>query len=163
MLFANAHEALRAFAGACAELVGAGIARGLQSGGDDGAVAGAAAEVAAEIGENRAARCVWRVLIQREHRHNEAGSAKAALRTVLFDERALHRVEFAIRREVFDREQLLAVERADKRDATVDRAIGERAVFHRRHHHGASAAVAGRAAFFGAALAPLLAQVIQNG
>ena len=84
---------------------------------------------------------------------------------MLIHHRLLHRMEFAavLVREVFHREQLLPVQGADEGDATVDRTICEGIALHLRHHHRTSAAISGSAALLGAALVPLLAQILQHG
>ena len=112
---AQAFELARLRFFGAAELVRGRGAGGLGRGVDNRAVAGAAAEVAGEVvfddvargGGNFArfpvrARFRMPIFIQRKQRHHEPRRAESALRGVVFDQRALHRVECAVLRQVFD-------------------------------------------------------------
>jgi len=77
-------------------------------------------------------------------------------------------VQFALVLEVFDADQLLAVQRRNKGQARIETAIAN--VFaagviglQLADHHRAGAAVAAGAAFFGAGFTYMLTQVIEHG
>jgi len=131
---------------------------------DDRPVAGAAAQVAAQrIGclaaRHGALAALALVLVQRVQAHHEARRAEAALRAVRIDQRLLHRVQRAAgAAQLIDRDELLAVERADEGDAAIDGAPAQAARAGLTHHHGAGAAVALGAALLGALEPALLAQ-----
>ncbi len=133
---------------------------------DDRAVAGAAAQVAGQRIVDLAAR--WRapflLQVHAKQRHRKARRAKAALRAVAFDQRLLHGMGRAVGlRQVFDREQRLAVERRRELDAGVHGAQRQFAIFQRTDHDGAGAAIALGATFLGAGAAQVLPQVLQDG
>src|SRR5207245_2895985 len=66
------------------------------------------------------------VLIEESlRRQDDAAEAKAALRRLLVDERFLNRVRVVRRTETFERGDLGAVHRADRRDARADRAAAD--------------------------------------
>ena len=124
------------------------------------------------------------VLVGRPERHHEARRAEAALRAVAVDHRLLHRVQRAGRMRVFrrcgvpagalrlqilDREQRLAVQCRQELDAGVDGAQlqpadGARLAIGRQltDHHGAGTAIAFVAAFLGAGAARVLAQPVEH-
>jgi hypothetical protein len=135
---------------------------------DDRPVAGAAAQVAAQrIGclaaRHGALAALALVLVQRVQAHHEARRAEAALRAVRIDQRLLHRVQRAAgAAQLIDRDELLAVERADEGDAAIDGAPAQAARAGLTHHHGAGAAVALGAALLGALEPALLAQPLQH-
>jgi hypothetical protein len=134
----------------------------------DRTVAGAAAQVAGQgfIDGLAAYRfgLAFLLQVQAPQRHGEARRAKAALRTVAFHQRFLHRVQAAILLlQVFHGEHGLAVQRRDELDARVHVAHFQFAVDQRSYHHGAGATVAFRAAFLGAGAVVVFAQVLQQG
>ena len=133
---------------------------------DDRPVAGAAAQVAGQGVVDLAAARLPAVLFQvhAPQRHDEAGRAEAALGTVAFDHRLLHRMQGAVGLlQVFDREQRLAVERGGELDAGVDRLQRQLAILERADDDRAGAAVAFGAAFLGAGAVQILAQMLQDG
>ncbi len=84
------------------------------------------------------------------------------------DHRLLDAVQLALVLEVFDADQLLAVQGRNEGQARVEAAIAHaRLAFFVRvqfaHHHGARATVAAGAAFFGAWLANVFAQIVEHG
>src|SRR3954471_9338829 len=84
------------------------VCRGLH-GLDDVVIAGAAAEVALEPVADLVVRRVRMLLQEARRRHDHPGRAVAALQRVVLLERALHRVQLAVRRETLDRRDLVAV------------------------------------------------------
>lgn len=79
----------------------------------------------------------------------------------------LHAVQLALVLETFDADQLLAMQGGDERQARVEAAVADavaavRVLDEFAHDHGAGAAVAAGAAFLGAGLAQVLAQVLQH-
>ncbi|MCY1293266.1 hypothetical protein D9M70_425220 [compost metagenome] len=145
------------------ELVRLLVAAGLLGGVDDRAVAGAAAEVAGQGFQGVGLVEAIRLLLQGEHRHDEAGGAEAALRAVAVDHGLLHGVQLALVLEVFDGDQLLAVQGGDEGQAGVQAAVANAFADQFADHHGAGTAVAGGAAFFGSGFADVLTQVVQHG
>ena len=77
------------------------------------------------------------------------------------DHRLLHRMKHAVAREVFHRDDLAAVELADKQDAGIHRLINQPLAAQPPNDHGASAAIAFGAAFLGAGRAFGQAQIIE--
>ncbi len=77
------------------------------------------------------------------------------------DHRLLNAVQLALILQVFDDDQLLAVQGGDESQAGVERAVAQPVANQLAYHHGAGTAVAGGAAFLGAGLATVLAQVLQ--
>ncbi len=70
--------------------------------------------------------------------------------------------------EAFDADQVLAVQGGNEGQARVEAAIANafaalRIRLQLAHHHGAGAAVAAGAAFLGAGLAQVLAQIVEHG
>jgi hypothetical protein len=137
--------------------------RGLQ----DGPVAGAAAQVARQRVQRLVARDIAAAAaaVQHEQAHHEAGRAKAALRAVALQQRALGRVQGAVGAgEVLGRPHRHAVHAVRQADAAVD---GRQCAAPRRrplaHGHGAGAAVAAGAAFLDGGAAQGLAQQLQQG
>ncbi len=147
------------------ELVRLRVAAGLLGGFEDRPVAGAAAEVAGQ-GFVGLVRVVFGdragVLLQGEQAHDEAGGAEAALRTVAVDHRLLDAVQPALVLEVFDADQLLAVQRGDEGQARVEGAIAQAVAQQFADHHGTGATVTGGAAFLGSGLATVFAQILQH-
>lgn len=92
------------------ELIRLLLAAGLFSGVDDRAVAGAATQVAGQRFQRGALVVACGVLLQGEQRHDEARGAEAALRAMAIDHRLLHAVQLALMLEVFDGDQLLAMQ-----------------------------------------------------
>ena len=132
---------------------------------DDGPVAGAAAQIARQAVVDFAARGRLAVFLQihAPQRHDKAGRAKAALGTVAFDHRLLHRVQGAIGLlQVFHGKQGLAVEGGRELDAGVDGLHLDLAIHQAADDHRASAAIAFRAALLGARAMQVLAQVLQH-
>ncbi|MNF90667.1 hypothetical protein D3C84_732370 [compost metagenome] len=72
-------------------------------------------------------------------------------------------MQLALVLEVFDADQLLAVQGRDEGQAGVERAIAHALAVQFADHHGAGTAVARGAAFFGAGFADMLAQVLEHG
>jgi len=86
---------------------------------------------------------------------------------VALDHGFLHAVQFALVFEVFDADQLFAVQRRDKGQARVEAAIAN--VFaasvirlQLADHHGAGAAVTAGATFFGARFTNVFTQVVEH-
>ena len=107
------------------------------------------------------------VLLQREQRHHKARRAETALRTVAVDHRLLHAVQAALMLEVFDADQLLAVQRGHEGQARVEAAITQLLPARRvgaqlADDHGTCAAIAAGAAFFGAGFMQVLAQIVED-
>ncbi len=147
------------------ELVRLAAAAGLFGGFEDRSVAGAAAEVAGQ-GFVGLVRIVFidraGVLLQGEQAHDEARRAEAALRAVAVDHRLLDAVQTALVLEVFDADQLLAVQRGDEGQARVEGAIAQALAHQLADHHGTGATVTGGAALLGSGLATILAQILQH-
>ena len=129
----------------------------------DRLVAGAAAEIALQrlldlgVGRRRVGHP------QRIERHHEARRAEAALRAVEIDHRLLHRMQAAVASpEMFDGDDMAAVERAEEADAGVDAFIDELALREPSDQHGASAAVALGAAFLGAAQRAAQPEIVEQ-
>ena len=78
------------------------------------------------------------------------------------DHRLLHRMQHAVAREVFDRDDLAAVGLAGEQDAGIDRLVDEPLAAQPPQHHRAGAAVALGAAFLGAGRAFGQAQVVEQ-
>jgi epoxyqueuosine reductase len=151
--------------GVAREGIGCAAQADLLGGVEDGAIAGTAAQIAAQRPHRRLARCRRVIVAVGEQAHHEARRAEAALRAVMIDHRLLHGMQRAVRRlQALDRDQLAPVERRDRLDAGIDRAMDEPATVARlRDDHGAGAAIALRAALLGAA-APLgAAQPFEHG
>ncbi|MNV21148.1 hypothetical protein D3C71_1120760 [compost metagenome] len=161
-------EASNGFGFTGIELIRFFTAAGLLGGFQNRPVAGAAAEVAGQRFVSLGMiRCIA-VLLQGKQRHHETGSAEAALRAVALDHGFLHAVQFAFVLEVFNADELFAVQRRNERQARVEAAIAN--VFATviiglqfANHHGARAAVTAGAAFFGAGFAHMVAQIIEHG
>lgn len=79
------------------------------------------------------------------------------------DHRLLHAVQPALVLEVFDGDQLLAVQAGDEGQAGIESAVAHAVAIELTHHHGAGAAVAGGAAFLGSGLADVFTQVVEHG
>ncbi len=139
---------------------------GLFGGFEDRAIAGAAAEVAGQgfvglvwiVGLHAVAA----ILLQGEQAHDEAGSTEAALRAVAIDHRLLDAVQLTLMLEVFDGDQLLAVQGADEGQAGIQGAVAQPIADQFADHNGTGATVAGGTAFLGARLAAVFAQVLQH-
>ena len=117
-------------------------------------IGGAAAEVAAhELGDVLVAGGVA-LLEQLDGGHDLPGRAVAALEGVVLDERLLHRVQLAVRREALDRRDLAALAGDGERQA------GEHAAA--VDPDGARAARALVAALLGAGEAEVLAQRVEQ-
>ena len=144
-------------------IVGAAVA-GFQARVDDRPIAGAAAQIAGEHVVERlpVGRAAAFVVVSKQA-HDDAGRAEAALRAVVARHRRLHRMQDAVIGEVLDRDQLGAIHLADQRDAGIDRLVDQAAVALAHQNDGAGAAVAFRAAFFGAGGALLEAQPVEHG
>ena len=143
-------------------IVGAGLAD-FERRIHDRPIAGAAAEIAGQhVVDGVAAGIAAARLIVREQAHHDAGRAEAALRAVQARHRFLHGMQRAVLGEILDRDQLCAVDLAEQRDAGIDRLMHQAAVALARHHHGAGAAIALRAAFLGAGRTLLKAQPIKQ-
>ena len=79
------------------------------------------------------------------------------------DHSLLHAVQLALVLEVFDGDQLLAVQAGDEGQAGVEGAITNAVAIELAYHHGAGTAVAGGAAFLGSGFADVLTQVVEHG
>ncbi|MNO83021.1 hypothetical protein D3C76_743110 [compost metagenome] len=149
------------------ELIAAGLAAGLFGGSEDRPVAGAAAEVAGQGFLSLVQiRCVA-VLLQGEKRHDKARCAEPALGAMAVGHGLLHAVQLALVLEVFDADQLLAMQGRDERQARIQAAVADMraAVVIRGQladHHGTSAAIAAGTAFFGAGFTQVLTQVLEH-
>ena len=108
---------------ACELIVGAGLAdfdRRIH----DRPIAGAATEIAGQhVVDGVAAGTAIARMIVREQAHHDAGRAEAALRAMQARHRFLHGMQRAVLGEVFDRDQLCAVDLAEQRDAGVNRLV----------------------------------------
>ncbi len=114
---------------------------------------------AAQISRKFSVIVVGAVQMRRGHCRDEAGGAKAALRSVMIHHCLLYRVKRAVRRcDPFDRAHSLAVQLRHEQDTGVERA---RAVLV-GHHHGTGPAIAFVAAFLGAREALFLAQPVEQ-
>jgi hypothetical protein len=102
-------------------------------------------------------------MIGGEQAHHDPRCAEAALRAVQVDHRLLHRMEDAAIGEILDRDQLRAVELADKQDAGVDRVVTEPAAAKAGEHHRAGAAIALAAPLLRPFGQRLLAQPVEHG
>ena len=80
-------------------------------------IASATAEVAGERFVGFMGIGLVTVLLQREQRHHETGGAKAALRTVALDHGFLHAVQLTFVLEVFNADELFAVQGRNERQA----------------------------------------------
>jgi hypothetical protein len=69
----------------------------------DGVLDRAIARAAAEVAFERTRQIRALLLVERGRRHDHAGGAKSALERPRVEERALHRVQFALVRQPFDR------------------------------------------------------------
>ncbi len=90
------------------------------------------------------------------------------MRTVALHHGLLHAVQLALVLEVFDADQLFAVQRRHERQARIEAAIANLLApcssrVQLADHHGAGAAIAAGAAFLGAGFAHMLAQVVEHG
>jgi len=81
---------------------------------------------------------------------------------VAVDHGLLDAVQAALVLEVFDADQLLAVQRGDEGQAGVEGAIAQAVIHQLADHHGTGATVTGGAALLGSGLATMLAQVLQH-
>ena len=122
------------------------LARGVA----DGPVPCAAAQVAAKLVGDLPGLAEVVAVVALEHRHDDPGRAVPALRAVVPDHGALHRVQRAVlARDPFHRDQFPAREHRQQGDATVDGAPGRPAGAVRvEHRHGAGPAVPFVAAAF---------------
>jgi hypothetical protein len=82
---------------------------------------------------------------------------------VAVDHGLLDAVQVALVLEVFDGDQLLAVQGGDEGQAGIERAVAQRFSVQLADHDGAGTAVAGCTAFFGAGFAAMFTQVFQHG
>ena len=144
-------------------IVGAAVAD-LERRVDDRPIAGAAAQIPRQhIVDFVAARAAVALVIVREQAHHDARRAKAALRAMQTRHRLLHRMQHAVFGEILDRDQFGAVELAEQRDARIDRLVSQAAIALAHDDDGAGAAIAFRAAFFGAGRSLLQTQPVQHG
>ncbi len=79
------------------------------------------------------------------------------------DHGLLDAVQLALVLEVFDGDQLLAVQGGDEGQAGIERAVAQAISVQLSDHDGAGTAVSGSAAFFGAGFTAVFAQVFQHG
>ncbi len=150
------------------ELVRQALRARLLGGGQNRAITGTTTQVAGQgfvglMGIGFAA-----VLLQGKQRHHKAGGTKAALRAMTLDHRLLHAVQLPLMLEVFDADQLLAVQRRHERQARIEAAITQRLLavgvtVQLANHDGAGTAVTTGATFLGTGLVCLLTQVGQHG
>nr|GFD05567.1 hypothetical protein [Tanacetum cinerariifolium] len=68
-----------------------------------------------------------------KQRHHEARRTETALRTVALDHGLLHAVQFALVLEVFDADQLLAVQRCHEGQAGIEAAVAQLLDLKERH------------------------------
>ena len=145
------HEALRGLRAVCGKRVVRRLSTGLQRGIDDGPITGAAAEIAGErVVRRAAAQGPLAFVVESEQAHHDAGRAEAALRTVSVHHGGLNRVQFPVRREILDRDELGSVDLAEQQDAGIDGLVMHPAAAHPAQSHGAGAAIALGATFLGA-------------
>ncbi|MOA22612.1 hypothetical protein D3C78_1431810 [compost metagenome] len=95
----------------------------LRGGLQDRPVAGAAAQVAGEGFVGLVGVGLLAVFLQGKQRHDKARRAEAALGAVAFDHGLLHAVQLALMLEVFDADQLFAMQGRHKGQARVEAAI----------------------------------------
>ena len=95
-----------------------------------------------------------------EQAHHDPGRAEAALRGVSFDHRLLKRMQFAVSGKILDRDELRAVELAQKKNAGVEGLVDEPSVLQPRQHHRARSAIPFRAPFLRSSRSRLLSQPI---
>ena len=145
------------------EPVGGRAVAGLERRREYRAIAGASAEIAGELVTEPAVGLRRARMVGGEQAHHDPGRAEAALRGMVVDHRLLQRMQLAARGEVFNRDELCAVELAQKQNAGVERLVGEPAALELRQRHGACAAIALGAAFLGPLRSHLLAQPVENG
>ncbi|CAI8407505.1 MAG: Uncharacterised protein [Rhodospirillaceae bacterium] len=135
----------------------------IASGCEDRPIARAAAEVAGDVGLGLLDRRT--IEVHGGQRHDKAGGAEPALRTVTSDHGILHGVQ-AVRRlsKVFNRHDPMSVNRRQQRDAGVDRSIDKVVfrAFDMGQQHGTGATIALVAAFLGSRAAAMLTQEIQQ-
>ena len=134
----------------------------------NGPVAGAAAQIAREFFTGQSARDGLTlggvVLVHAKQTHHKARRAKAALAAVALHQGFLGGVQGAVGcGQVFGGPQCQAVDRMRQADATVHSLVVHLTVHHFAQHHGAGAAVALVAAFFGAGAVQVFAQHLQQG
>ena len=71
-------------------------------------------------------------MVSGEQAHHDTGRAEAALGSVSIDHGLLQRMQLAACGEIFDRDQLSAVNLAQKQNAGVERFVGDPASFEPR-------------------------------
>src|SRR5699024_3896028 len=105
------------------------------------------------------------VQIHREQRHDETRSTKPALRAMVIDHRLLRRMQTTIRRlQMFNGQQLTAVENRHEQNTSVDGAIIQAPVaIDSTDNHSAGTTVALCAALFRAAQVFIFTQPLQYG
>ncbi|MNM82598.1 hypothetical protein D3C81_946310 [compost metagenome] len=134
--------------------------------GEDRPVAGAAAQVAGQRIDRLRAVVPLAALVQGKQRHHEAGGTEAALAAMAVGHRLLHAVQMTGLAEILDAEQLLAVQRGNEGQAGIQAAVAQTFAVGGRvrlgDHHGTGTAVAGSAAFLGAAATEMAAQVFEH-
>jgi hypothetical protein len=143
---------------------GGAIAADRLRGADDRRIAGAAAEIALKRGFHLRLGRLGHLHPERIERHDETGRAKTALAAVMIDHRLLHRVQPAVAPgKMLDRDHMAAIDRGQKPDAGIDRAIAEALGPKPPDQHGAGPAIALGAALLGAGEALIEAQEIEQG
>lgn len=142
------------------KLVGLLSAARLPGGIQDRPVAGATAQIASHGLQGLGLVEVVAVLLQGEHRHHEARGTEAALRAVAVNHGLLDAVQLSLVLQVFDGDELLAVQGGDEGQAGVQGAVADALAVQLADHHGAGTAVSGGAAFFGSRLAKVPTQVV---
>src|SRR5690606_15011221 len=95
--------------------------------------------------------------------HNDTGGAKTALGTVAIHHGLLDGMKGLALLQMFDGEELFAVQSADWGDTGIDGVITHPAGFNRAEHHRTSAAISRSAAFLGASQPKIGAQILQYG
>ena len=65
------------------------------------------------------------VFLQRKQRHHKARGTKTALRAVAVDHCLLHAVQLALMLEVFNADQLFAMQGANERQARIEAAVAQ--------------------------------------
>ena len=139
---------------------------GLRRGGQNRSIAGAAAEVAGQCFVGLLVIGLRAVFLQGKQRHDKAGRTKATLRAVALDHRLLHAVELALMLEVFNADQLFAMQGRDECQAGIEAAIAQAfsallVSMQLTNNHRAGAAITAGTAFLGAGFVQVLTQVIE--
>ena len=97
-----------------------------------------------------------------EQAHHDPRRAEPALRGVVIDHRLLDRMKLAAEGKIFDRDELRAIELAQKQNAGIERLVAKSAAFRPRQHDSARPAVALGATFLRPLRPSFLTQPVEN-